>query len=107
MCSPLIFSLLLCRAIAPQGSAAPPKSKKARARKSKSPSQSDRAVDGAEFEEDGIDWKVLTVRWCESTEAVVVWYYDVVEAEAGGIDEEQMADAIDKANLMTALNTPA
>jgi len=83
------------RAIA-QGSAAPPKSKKARAWKSKSPSQSDRAVDGAEFEEDGIDWKVLTVRWCESTEAVVVWYYDVVEAEAGGIDEEQMIDAIDK-----------
>jgi hypothetical protein len=25
-----------------------------------------------------------------------VWYYDVIEASAGGIDEEQMADAIDK-----------
>ncbi len=25
-----------------------------------------------------------------------MWYYDVVEAEAGGIDEEQMIDAIDK-----------
>ena len=67
----------------------PPKCKKARARKPKAPSHSDRAVEGAEFEEDGIDWKVLAVRWCELTEAVVVWYYDVVEAEAGGIDEEQ------------------
>ena len=89
------------RAVA-QGTA-PPKSKKARARKPKAPSHSDRAVEGAEFEEDGIDWKVLAVRWCESTEAVVVWYYDVVEAEAGGIDEEQMNDAIDKGDSYDCL----
>ena len=58
------------RAVA-QGAAVPPKSKKARARKPKAPSHSDRAVEGAEFEEDGIDWKVLAVLWCELTEAVV------------------------------------
>ena len=84
------------RAVAPR--AAPPKGKKARAQKpkaAKTPSPSDRSVEGAEFEEDGIDWKVLTVRWCGSTESVVVWYYDVVEAAAGGIDEENMIDAID------------
>ena len=86
------------RAVAPRA-AAPRKDKKARAQKAKAaknPTPSERAVEGAEFEEDGIDWKVLAVRWCGSTESVVVWYYDVIEASAGGIDEEQMADAIDK-----------
>ena len=86
------------RAVAPRA-AAPRKDKKARAQKAKAaknPTLSERAVEGAEFEEDGIEWKVLAVRWCGSTESVVVWYYDVIEASAGGIDEEQMADAIDK-----------
>ena len=93
------------RAVA-QGAALPPQGKKARTQKpkaAKTPSPSERAVEGAEFEEDGIDWKVLTVRWCGSTEAVVVWYYDVVEAAAGGIDEEQMIDAIDKGEFFDCL----
>jgi len=93
------------RAVA-QGAAAPSKQKKARTQKpkaAKTPSHSDRAVEGAEFEEDGIDWKVLAVRWCGSTEAVVVWYYDVVLAAAGGIDEEEMIDAIDKGDSFDCL----
>ena len=39
--------------------------------------------------------KVLTVRWCSSAQVVVVWYYDVVEAEAGAVSEDQMTEAID------------
>jgi hypothetical protein len=61
----------------------------------KTPSVSDRALEGTEFEEDGVDWKVLTVRWCHSAQVVVVWYYDVVEAEAGEVSEDQMTEAID------------
>lgn len=61
----------------------------------KTPSIADRALEGAEFEEDGVEWKVLTVRWCSSAQVVVVWYYDVVEAEAGAVSEDQMTEAID------------
>lgn len=61
----------------------------------KTPSVADRSLEGTEFEEDGVEWKVLTVRWCSSAQVVVVWYYDVVEAEAGAVSEDQMTEAID------------
>ena len=48
-------------------------------------------------------WKVLTARWCGFTEAVVVWYYNVVLAAAEGIDEEEMVDAIDKGDSFDCL----
>ena len=70
--------------------AAVPKSKAA-----KTPSVADRALEGVEFEEDGVEWKVLTVRWCSSAQVVVVWYYDVVEAVADAVSEDQMTEAID------------
>jgi len=70
--------------------AATPKPKAAR-----TPSGADRALEGVEFDEDGVEWKVLTVRWCSSAESVVVYYYDVLEAESGGVSEDQMRDAID------------
>ena len=34
---------------------------------------------------------------------MVVWYYDVVLAAAGGIDEEEMIDAIDKGDSFDCL----
>ena len=42
------------------------------------------------FEEDGVDWKVLTVEWDANLEEVVVWYYDVDMAADGDLDEEEM-----------------
>ena len=70
--------------------AAVPKSKAA-----KTPSVADRALEGVGFEEDGVEWKMLTVRWCSSAQVVVVWYYDVVEAVADAVSEDQMTEAID------------
>ena len=42
------------------------------------------------FEEDGVDWKVLTAEWDTELEEVVVWYYDVDMAADGDLDEEEM-----------------
>jgi len=39
------------------------------------------------FEEDGVNWKVLTVVWDANEEEVVVWYYDVDMAEEGQFSE--------------------
>jgi hypothetical protein len=73
-----------------------PKQKAApKAKAAKVPAAADRALEGEEFEEDGVDWRVLSVRWSSSTEEVVVWYYDVVEAEASGVSEEGMSEAIE------------
>jgi len=53
-------------------------------------------LEGQEFEEDGVDWKVLAVRWCDEQGVVVVWYYDLAEAESSELSEEFMTKAIDK-----------
>ena len=42
-----------------------------------------------------MEWKVLTVRWCDDSGEVVVWYYDILEAENGDISEEDMTAAIE------------
>ena len=42
------------------------------------------------FEEDGVDWKALTVEWDTNLEEVVVWYCDVDMAADGDLDEEEM-----------------
>ena len=42
-----------------------------------------------------MEWKLLTVRWCADSGALVVWYFDILEAEKDEISEEDMADAIE------------
>ena len=68
----------------------PPKAPKPRA-----PSASERALEGEEYEEDGTEWKVLAVRWCADSGLLVVWYFDILEAEKGEISEEDMVYAIE------------
>ena len=58
-----------------------PKAKRAR---EATPAQA--ALEGQEFEEDGVDWKVLAVVWDATAEEVVVWYYDVGMAAEGDLD---------------------
>ena len=38
---------------------------------------------------------MLAVRWCADSGALVVWYFDILEAEKDEISEEDMADAIE------------
>ena len=42
-----------------------------------------------------MEWKVLTVRWCADSGALVVWYFDNLEAERDQISEAGKADAIE------------
>ena len=71
----------------------PPKAPKAP--KPRAPSASERALEGEEYEEDGVEWKVLTVRWCADSGALVVWYFDNLEAEKGEISKEGKVGAIE------------
>ena len=92
---------------APRASSAKPRAKHARgpvapeplkapkSLKPRAPSASKRALEGEEFEEDGVEWKVLTVCWCADSGAVVVWYFGILKAEKGAISEEEMSDAIE------------
>jgi len=38
---------------------------------------------------------VLTVRWCADSGPLVVWYFDILEAEKGEISEEDTVYAIE------------
>ena len=87
---------------APRASSAKPRAKRARgpvtseppkapkSPKARAPSASERALEGEEFEEDGVEWKVLTVCWCADSGAVVVWYFGILKAEKGAISEKDM-----------------
>lgn len=88
----------------------PPRPNRARAEsssprvpKERDPSASERALEGEEFEEDGIDWKVLSVRWCDEQEGVVVWYYDMEEANSSDVSEEEMSAAIEEGKSIDCL----
>jgi hypothetical protein len=83
------------RAKSARGPAAPTAFKAPKAPKPRMPSASERALEGVEFEEDGVEWTVLSVRWCADSGALVVWYYDTLEAEKCEISEEAMLDAIE------------
>ena len=72
-------------------------------RATKTPTPAQRALEGEEFEEDGIDWKVLTVMWCAETEAIVVWYFDVVSAAEGELTESDMLEAIESGSSYECL----
>ena len=50
----------------------------------------DLALIGATFEEDGVDWMVLSVEWSVTHNRVMVWYFDVDGAEAEGLTKETM-----------------
>ena len=56
----------------------------------RAPTPGQAAFEGVEFEEDGVDWKVLAVAWDGELEEVVVWYYDVEMAEEGQLSEDDM-----------------
>ena len=51
------------------------------------------ALVGEEFEEEGIDWRVLSVVWSADQNQVMVWYYDVQAANVEGLTKEQMEAA--------------
>jgi len=72
------------RAVAPKTKA---KAKDKGPKRPRDPTPAQAALEGEEFEEDGIDWKVLAVVWDADAEEVVVWYYDVDMAEEGQFSE--------------------
>lgn len=82
------------------GLVAGPAAKKAKTGKSKAPAAKaptpvELALAGEEFEEDGVDWRVHSVRWHPGSNAVVVWYYDIVEADRAAVSESNMDKAIE------------
>ena len=70
------------------GVGAPRKKRKAVKRRERSVRDDETALVGSEFEEDGVQWKVLAVDWSDDDAAMVVWYYDL--AAAGNMTEEEM-----------------
>ena len=52
----------------------------------RAPNNKEAALVGEEFEEEGIDWKVVGVAWSEDFDEMVVFYYD----EDGVTDEEMV-----------------
>ena len=80
--------------------AAPSRQKKAKAT---APTPAERALRGEEFEEEGVDWRVLCVRWHADVGKVVVWYYDIEEAGAAGVTEKHMGDAIESGDSYDCL----
>lgn len=75
------------------------KPKRAKTAASSACNYSRRALEGKEFTEDRIDWKVSTVHWCDEQEVVVVWYYDVAEAESREVSEEDRTTAIEEGEV--------
>jgi hypothetical protein len=51
------------------------------------------SMEGQEFEEDSVLWKVIDVKYCKKSKVLVVWYYDVQKAREQGITEEVMIEA--------------
>ena len=86
-----------------RGPAAPTTFKDPKAPKTRTPSASERALEGVEFEEDGVEWTVLTVRWSADSGALVVWYFDTLEAEKYEISEKAMLDAIENGSAFDCL----
>jgi len=62
------------------------------AKKARGPNAKEQALDGEEFEEEGVDWKVLHSEWNEDYERIVVFYYDVDMAVAEGLTEEKLSE---------------
>ena len=63
--------------------------KKAPRRQDPSP-RDQRLVGVAAFSDSSVDWKVVTVSWCPTDKAIVVWYCDTAEATTAGVSKETM-----------------
>ena len=79
------------------GGVGAPRKKRAanRAARERSVRADEVALVGEEFEEDGIEWKVLAVDWSDVDAAMVVWYYDVEAAKSAKLTEEEMESKMD------------
>ena len=71
-------------------------------RRERSVRDDEAALVGSEFEEDGVQWKVLAVDWSDDDAAMVVWYYDIKVAD---MEEEEMKKMriADRAGEVSAL----
>ena len=69
------------------GLGAPRKMRRGRSTKELSARDDEIALDGEEFEEDGVQWKVLAVDGSDDDASMVVWYYDV---QGANLSEEEM-----------------
>jgi hypothetical protein len=58
-------------------------------------SASHMALEGTEFEEEGIMWKIIDVRYSKKIKTMVVWYCDM---ELAALQEVTMEEMIDKRN---------
>ena len=67
------------------------------------PSVYERSLRGVEFDDDGIDWRVLYVGWSDDVDEVAVWYYDIKKAAALGLSEDDMLTAMDNGDKCDAL----
>ena len=56
----------------------------------RNPTAAQARVVGEDFEEDGADWRVLTVEWDAGLGALVVWYYDADMAADANLTEDDM-----------------
>jgi hypothetical protein len=53
----------------------------------RAPNKKEAALVGQEFEEEGIDWKVIGVSWSDDFDELVVFYYD-----EDGVTDEELAE---------------
>ena len=88
---------------AKKAKAAPATARAPAAPKARAPKPNELELISAEFEEDGIDWKVLSVRWSAEHDEVVVWYFDIAAAEADSTSETDMETAIEVGNSYDCL----
>ena len=65
-----------------------------RPRKARRVTSAEKSLVSLSFEEDAVKWKVINVAWSAEDEAVVVWYYDVLDAERQDLTEEEMLEAL-------------
>ena len=61
--------------------------KKLRATRERDPTKKQLGLIGEEFEDEGIEWKVLDVAWSEEHEIIVVYYYEVGSIDAAEIEQ--------------------
>ena len=50
------------------------------------------SLQGSEFDDEGITWKVLKVEWDDGLDSIIVFYYDLDSAKREGIDEDDLSE---------------
>ena len=83
----LVFKAPRHRAPAARTSAA----RTSKARRPRAPTPAEATLEGAEFEEGGVDWEVLAVVWDATLEDVARWYYGVAMAAEGELTEGELS----------------